>query len=166
MFFTDEAIDGVATLIEGGGGLSYEYKKMKVHSPRITEIVIPELIQYGLRQGSDEWPIFDLAKEYLNKKGETFIIIEICLGYPMPPHTMMPEVAIDLKGFKSGEWPKTLIDSLPEEGIMKDYELVKGDGDFRGLSPTKKNPFFEWFTKYRMIDSGIPRRRVINAGND
>jgi hypothetical protein len=157
LFFTDESIDGLAIFMEGEDGLNYEYKEMKVHSPYLIEHVVPELIQYGLWPGSYSWPIFDLAKEYLRKKGGTFIVIMICLGYPTPPHTLMPEVVVDLKEHKSGEWPKGLVDSLPEEKTMKDYELVKGAGDFRGTTPTKKNPYFEWFTKYRLIDTGVSR---------
>jgi hypothetical protein len=119
-----EPVDGLATFLKGITGLNYEYKEMKFNCPGINENIIPSLVQYALWGGSPPWPIFDLAKEYLRKKSDTFVVVQVCLGYPTPPHTLMSEVVIDLKDYLSGEWPKSLLDSLPIEGIIKDYELV------------------------------------------
>ncbi|WP_048113390.1 hypothetical protein [Candidatus Methanoplasma termitum] len=156
MFFTDESVTELARYI-GGEYPNYDYKGMVFSQPGLIEPVeiIPGMIQHGLALWADVLRIFDLAKEYYEKNKGQFIVVEIWLGYPIPPHTLMHETTIDLKDHVSGKWPKPLIDTLPDEKLLKDYRLEKGAEDFFGYTPTKTNPYFEWFTKYRLIDSGI-----------
>ena len=161
LFFTDEPIDGLATFIKGETSLSYLYKEMRF-SYFYFENVIPGLVQYGLGRGAPIMPIFDLAKDYLRRGGNTFIVIEVCLGYPTPSHMLMPEMVLDLKGLTSETWPKSLLDSLPDEPVKPAemcHETIKGDKEFLGPSYSKKNPYLEWFTKYRLIDTGVQQRK-------
>ncbi|MDR0508678.1 MAG: hypothetical protein LBG63_02465 [Candidatus Methanoplasma sp.] len=161
LFFTDEPIDGLATFIKGGKELDYIYKNMRF-GYLYFDNVIPGLVQYVLWQGAPVMPIFDLAKDYLRKGGETFIVIEVCQGYPTPSHMLMPETVLDLKDHISETWPRSLLDSLPDEPVepaKRRHEIVKGVGEFLGPSYSKKNPYLEWFTKYRLIDTGVQQRK-------
>ena len=152
MFFTDKSVEDLVVFTGGSDSLNYTFKEMGFNCPGINENVLPGLIQYGVGHSLRIGPVFDLAKEYLSKKGKTFIVIMICLGYQTPSHTLMPEVVLDLKDHEPRVWPQSLIDHLPEERTWKEYDFAK---EFSGYSPSKKNPFLEWFTKYRLIDSGI-----------
>jgi len=83
-------------------------------------------------------------------------VVLIWLGDPKPLDSRMSEVVLDLRDYISGEWPKSLLDTLPEEKVLKDYNVFEKDSDaFQAHTPTKNNPYFEWYTKYRLIDSGI-----------
>lgn len=154
LFFTNMPVGGLATLIGGIGGSDdhdYVYKDMSFFrlnndAPEI----IPGLVQYGIWPGFN-LQIFDLAKEYLSKVGDVFILVKICQGYPTPPHTLMPEITVDLRGSIPGEWPPFFLDTLPDKKVWKDYRLESSADDFTGYSPSKENPFLEWFIKYRLI---------------
>lgn len=157
MFFTDKDVDGVVKGKVGNDRKNYRYKDMRFYNPGLDYLIIPDMIQYGVGQGSYDWPIFDLAKEYLRKVGNDFIVMEICLGYETPPHTVMSELTLDLNCPMIGEWPQSLLDTLPEKSIIKDYNPIKGGEELCAHSPTKKNPYFELFVEYRLIDSSITR---------
>ena len=154
LFFTDEPIDDIAAFI-GEDSMVYEYKKMVFSCPGLDEIIISNMNQYGVEQGQDEKTIFDLSKEYLRKIGETFFVVEIIQGYRYPTKAMMPEVVLDLKDAISGEWPQSLLDTLPDVSVEKDFIFEKDVDVLTYKTPTKKHPYFEYFTKYRLIDSGI-----------
>ncbi|MDR0509366.1 MAG: hypothetical protein LBG63_06075 [Candidatus Methanoplasma sp.] len=78
LFFTDRPIGGLATYIGGSednGSIDYRYKEMMFSCPCIIPSdIIPGLVQYGIWPGFSLW-IFDLAKEYLMKVGNVFILI-------------------------------------------------------------------------------------------
>ena len=154
LFFTDVPVDDIAEFI-GEDSMVFEYKKMVFSCPGLDEIIIPGMNQYGLEQGHDEKTIFDLSKEYLRKIGETFFVVEILQGYRYPSITMMPEVVLDLKDSVSGEWPRSLLETLPEVSIEKDFVFEKDVDILTYETPTKKHPYFEYYTKYRIVDSGI-----------
>jgi len=158
LFFTDKPVDELvtvtSTILEGDTYAEYQYKTMPLYrlSKQVPEM-IPDLVQYGMYPGFS-LHIFDLAKEYLSKVGDTFIIIKVCMGYPTPSQTLMPETTIDLKDLISGMWPSSLLDTFPDEKMEKDYRLEKGAEEFIGSTPSKKAPSLEWFVKYRFIDTG------------
>ena len=143
LFFTDKSVGDLVKIISEGSGTDYDYNGMKFNSPGLTCQVIPEMMQYALWPGANSRLLFDLAREHLRKIGGTFIVLEVCLGYPIPPLSLMPEEVLDLKDHVSGEWPQSLLDTLPDERVWKDYRLEKDADEFVGYSPSKKNPYFE-----------------------
>ena len=154
LFFTDKPIDELTSINSENIDAEYRYKTMLLYRlGREAPELIPHLVQYGIYPGFS-LHIFDLAKEYLSKIGDTFIIIEVCMGYPTPSQTLMPEIILDLKDFVSGAWPPSLLDTLPDEKIIKDYNLEKNAEEFIGHTPSKNDPFLEWFVKYRLIFTG------------
>ena len=155
MFFTEQPIDGIVAFEGISAGIRrYRYKDITIYDSTPDECVLPRMVNYGLHYIDPVLPLIDLAKEYFKKGGKEFIVIKIWMGYPTPSHELMPEVIIDIKDTVSGEWPRMFIETLPDEIIAKDYTRGEDAEEFLAMSPSKNNPWFEFFTKYRLIDSG------------
>ena len=155
MFFTEQPIDGIVAFEGISAGIRrYRYKDITISDLTPIECVLPRLVNYGVRYIDPDLPLIKLAKEYFKKGGKEFIVINIWMGYPTPSHELMPEVVIDIKDTVSQGWPRTFIETLPDEIMDKNYARGEGAEEFLARSPSKYDPWFEYFTKYRLIDSG------------
>ncbi|WP_148305860.1 hypothetical protein [Candidatus Methanoplasma termitum] len=195
MFLTDKQVDDVASLIEKNDDYTlFEYRDTRFHTASINDITpdqieywnpngirdrsIPDMFEYWIAYGSTSWSIFDFAKEYLKRVGDTVIVIEVCLGHPIPPYSIMPEITVDIRDFEpvpssayepkvvwmidvNGEgdhWhcPQSFIDTFPDEMTLNN-NWPDDTNYFEAYSYSKSHPYFSAFKRYRLIDTGVKR---------